>query len=206
MAIGHNRYSTTGLDTATNAQPYVAECRGHLAVAHNGNLVNTTALREKMQEDGAIFQTSSDSEVILHLLAKSKATSIADRVLEALAPLKGAYSIAMATERHLIAARDPHGIRPLCLGQLGDAWIIASESCALDIISARYIRDIEPGEVVVIDENGLRTYFQEQESPKRAHCIFEFIYFSRPDSIIFGDNDAGSASVWRSNSRLMLTS
>ncbi len=188
LAIGHNRYSTTGLDTATNAQPYVAECRGHIAVAHNGNLINTGELRREMQGGGAIFQTSSDSEVILHLIAKSRATSITDRVLEALSPLKGAYSLVMSTERHLIAARDRHGFRPLCLGQLGDAWIIASESCALDIISARYIRDIEPGEVVVIDEHGLRSYFQADATQKRAHCIFEFIYFSRPDSMIFGDN------------------
>ncbi len=188
LAIGHNRYSTTGLDTATNAQPYVAECRGHIAVAHNGNLINTGELRREMQGGGAIFQTSSDSEVILHLIAKSRATSITDRVLEALSPLKGAYSLVMSTERHLIAARDRHGFRPLCLGQLGDAWIIASESCALDIISARYIRDIEPGEVVVIDEHGLRSYFQADATQTRAHCIFEFIYFSRPDSMIFGDN------------------
>ena len=188
LAIGHNRYSTTGGDNANNVQPFVAECRGHIAVAHNGNLVNTTELRSEMQEGGAIFQTSTDSEVILHLIAKSQATTIADRAMDALAKLKGAYSLVMSTERHLIAARDPHGFRPLCLGQLGDAWIIASESCALDIISARYIRDIEPGELVIIDENGLRTYFQENEAEKPAHCIFEFIYFSRPDSMIFGDN------------------
>ncbi|HAA78312.1 TPA: amidophosphoribosyltransferase [Candidatus Latescibacteria bacterium] len=188
LAIGHNRYSTTGSDTATNAQPYVAECRGHIAVAHNGNLVNTAELRSEMQEDGAIFQTSSDSEVILHLIAKSRQTSIGDRVRDAVSRLKGAYSLVMSTEKHLIAARDPYGFRPLCLGQLGDAWIVASESCALDIISARYIRDIEPGELVIIDQNGLRTYFQDEEASRRAHCIFEFIYFSRPDSMIFGDN------------------
>ena len=188
LAIGHNRYSTTGGDSANNVQPFVAECRGHIAVAHNGNLVNTTELRSEMQEGGAIFQTSTDSEVILHLIAKSQATTIADRAMDALAKLKGAYSLVMSTERHLIAARDPHGFRPLCLGQLGDAWIIASESCALDIISARYIRDIEPGELVIIDENGLRTYFQVNKAEKPAHCIFEFIYFSRPDSMIFGDN------------------
>ena len=188
LAIGHNRYSTTGGDSANNVQPFVAECRGHIAVAHNGNLVNTTELRTEMQEGGAIFQTSTDSEVILHLIAKSQATTIADRAMDALAKLKGAYSLVMSTERHLIAARDPHGFRPLCLGQLGDAWVIASESCALDIISARYIRDIEPGELVIIDENGLRTYFQENKAEKPAHCIFEFIYFSRPDSMIFGDN------------------
>jgi amidophosphoribosyltransferase len=188
LAIGHNRYSTTGGDSGTNVQPFVAECRGHIAVAHNGNLINTTSLREEMQEGGAIFQTSTDSEVILHLIAKSQSTSIGDRVMDALSKLKGAYSLIMSTERHLIAARDPHGFRPLCLGQLGDAWIIASESCALDIINARYIRDIEPGELVIIDENGLRTCFQEEQAEKRAHCIFEFVYFSRPDSMIFGDN------------------
>lgn len=187
LAIGHNRYSTTGLDTPNNAQPFTAECRGSFAVAHNGNLVNTGDLRRSMQENGAIFQTSSDSELILHLIARSSADGIVGRVTEALQQIRGAFSLALATERHLIAARDPHGFRPLCLGQLGDAWVVASESCALDIISARYIRDIEPGELVIVDENGLRTYFP-LESDRHAHCIFEFIYFSRPDSIIFGDN------------------
>ncbi len=188
LAIGHNRYSTTGSDTPFNAQPFVAECRdGYIAVAHNGNLINAAHLRRRMQEDGAIFQTSSDSEIILHLIARSKQAHIADRVADALQHIRGAYSLVLSTEDRLFAIRDPHGFRPLCLGQLGDAWVVASESCALDIISARYIRDIEPGELVVIDAHGLRT-FSPCEVDKHAFCIFEYIYFSRPDSIIFGDN------------------
>ena len=188
LAIGHNRYSTTGSDNLCNAQPFVAQCRdGYVAVAHNGNLTNTSALRTHMQEDGAIFQTTTDSELVLHLIARSKAAHIVDRVTESLRQLNGAYSLVLATEGRLLAARDPYGFRPLCLGQLGDAWIIASESCALDIISARYIRDIEPGELIVIDENGLRT-FTPTKSDRHAFCVFEYIYFSRPDSIIFGEN------------------
>ncbi|MBT3604073.1 MAG: amidophosphoribosyltransferase, partial [Candidatus Latescibacteria bacterium] len=188
LAIGHNRYSTTGSDNIVNAQPFVAECRdGSIAVAHNGNLTNTADLRSSMQETGAIFQTTTDSELILHLIARSPEPEISNRVADALKQIQGAYSLVFATENKLIAARDPHGFRPLCLGQLGDAWVVASESCALDIISARYIRDIEPGELVVIDENGLRTHtFASVE--KKAFCIFEYIYFSRPDSLIFGDN------------------
>jgi amidophosphoribosyltransferase len=188
LAIGHNRYSTTGSDTIVNAQPFVAECRdGSIAVAHNGNLTNTARLRSDMQETGAIFQTTTDSEIILHLIARSPELQIVNRVADALKQIQGAYSLVFATENKLLVARDPHGFRPLCLGQLGDAWVVASESCALDIISARYIRDIEPGELLVIDENGLRTYtFATVE--KKAFCIFEYIYFSRPDSLIFGDN------------------
>jgi amidophosphoribosyltransferase len=157
LCLGHNRYSTTGSDTPKNAQPFAAECRGHIAVAHNGNLTNTAPLRREMQSEGAIFQTSTDSEVILHLIARAKGTIL-----------------------------ERHGFRPLCLGRLGEAWVVASESCALDIISARYIRDIEPGELVLIDENGLRSSFPFPQTPN-AYCIFEFIYFSRPDSIIFGE-------------------
>ncbi len=187
LAIGHNRYSTTGSDTLSNSQPFLAECRdGYIAVAHNGNLTNTSQLRSQMQEDGAIFQTTTDSELILHLIARSKEEHIVDRVIDALQYIQGAYCFALCTEDKLLAVRDPHGFRPLCLGQLGDSWIIASESCALDIISARYIRDIEPGELVVIDANGLRT-FSPFEVQRHAFCIFEYIYFSRPDSIIFGD-------------------
>jgi amidophosphoribosyltransferase len=188
LAIGHNRYSTTGSDNIVNAQPFVAQCRdGSVAVAHNGNLTNTAQLRKAMQATGAIFQTTTDSELILHLIARSPEQRIADRIMEALRQIEGAYSLVLATETRLMAARDPHGFRPLCLGQLGDSWVIASESCALDIISARYIRDIEPGELLIIDANGLRTYtFAEVE--RKAFCIFEYIYFSRPDSLIFGDN------------------
>lgn len=187
LAIGHNRYSTTGADTSFNAQPFVAECRdGYIAVAHNGNLTNAVQLRRQMQKNGAIFQTTSDSEIILHLIARSKQAQTANRIAEALQYIQGAYSLVLSTEDKLFIVRDPYGFRPLCLGRLGDAWIAASESCALDIISARYIRDIEPGELVVIDTHGLRT-FSPCESVKYSFCIFEHIYFSRPDSIIFGD-------------------
>lgn len=188
LAIGHNRYSTTGSDTLSNSQPFIAQFRqGSIAVAHNGNLINTIQLREELEEEGAIFQTTSDSEIVLHLIARARKASIVDRIRDALAQVRGAFSLLLCTEQKLIAARDPYGFRPLCLGRLGDAWVIASESCALDIISARYIRDIEPGELVVVDENGLRT-ISPFESVRHAFCIFEYIYFSRPDSIIFGDN------------------
>ena len=188
LSIGHNRYSTTGSDSLCNAQPFVAQCRdGYIAVAHNGNLTNTSPLRTRMQDEGAIFQTTTDSELVLHLIARSRASHIVDRVTETLKQIQGAYSLVLSTENQLLAARDPYGFRPLCLGQLGDAWIVASESCALDIISARYIRDIEPGELIVIDANGLRT-FTPTEASRHAFCVFEYIYFSRPDSIIFGDN------------------
>jgi amidophosphoribosyltransferase len=188
LAIGHNRYSTTGSDTLSNAQPFEAECRdGYIAVAHNGNLVNTSELRRQMQEHGAIFRTTTDSEIILHLIARSREEPVADRVIEALRQIKGAYSLVLATEDKVLAARDPCGFRPLCLGRIDQAWVLASESCALDIISARYIRDIEPGELVVVDANGLRTY-SPLPTTEYAFCIFEYIYFSRPDSIIFGDN------------------
>ena len=188
LAIGHNRYSTTGSDNIVNAQPFVAQCRdGYVAVAHNGNLTNTAQLRTHMQSTGSIFQTTTDSELILHLIARSAENRIADRTIDALRQIEGAYSLVFATENCVMAARDPHGFRPLCLGQLGDSWVVASESCALDIISARYIRDIEPGELLIIDEHGLRTYtFAEVD--RHAFCIFEYIYFSRPDSMIFGDN------------------
>ena len=188
LAIGHNRYSTTGSDNIKNAQPFVAECRdAHLAIAHNGNLTNTRELRTTMQVNGSIFQTTTDSELILHLIARSSEEEMVDRVSDALRQIQGAYSLVLCTQDKLFAARDPYGFRPLCLGQLGDAWVLASESCALDIIAARYIRDIEPGELVVIDANGLRTYMP-CEPQRHAFCIFEYIYFSRPDSIIFGDN------------------
>ena len=187
LAIGHNRYSTTGSDTLSNSQPLVAECRdGTIAVAHNGNLVNTGQLRGGMQQQGAIFQTTTDSEIILHLVARSPEEDIVERIVDALQQVSGAYALLMCTEDKLIAARDPFGFRPLCLGKLGDTWVVASESCALDIISARYIRDVEPGELLVIDANGLHS-LSPSEPGRYAFCIFEYIYFSRPDSIIFND-------------------
>ncbi|MBI2505846.1 MAG: amidophosphoribosyltransferase [Candidatus Latescibacteria bacterium] len=188
LAIGHNRYSTTGGDSLCNAQPFLAECRDcYVALAHNGNLVNTVPLRRRMQQSGALFQTTTDSEVLVHLIARSQEEQVEDRIIDALSQAKGAYALVIATQDSLMAARDPLGFRPLCLGQLGDSWVVASESCALDMVSARYLRDVEPGEVVVIDRGGLRS-LKPWPKTQHAFCVFEFIYFSRPDSIIFGDN------------------
>ena len=184
-AIGHNRYSTTGSSGLINAQPLLIQFKaGQIAAAHNGNLVNARELRRTMEEKGSIFQTTSDSEIVLHLIARSEKKSIEEMIIESLLPLEGAYCFVFLTPSKLIAARDPYGFRPLCLGKSGDAMIVASESCALDIIGAEYIRDIEPGEVVIIDEDGITSRYLP-EARKKALCVFEYIYFSRPDSIIF---------------------
>jgi len=188
LAIGHNRYSTTGSSELCNAQPFLAECRDcYVALAHNGNLVNAVSLRRQLQQTGALFQTTTDSEVLVHLIAHSQEEEVTDRIIEALSQAKGAYALLIATQDRLIAARDPLGFRPLCLGQFGNAWAVASESCALDVVSARYLRDVEPGEIMVIDQQGFRS-FKPWPETRRAFCVFEYIYFSRPDSIIFGDN------------------
>jgi amidophosphoribosyltransferase len=187
-AIGHNRYSTTGSTTLKNCQPLVVEyARGGLAVAHNGNLVNFDELREQLESSGSIFQSSSDSEVIIHLVAASRAATVAERVIDALAQVRGAYSLAFLTEHEMIAARDPFGFRPLVIGKLHDATVIASETCALDLVRAEYVREVEPGEVVVIDENGMRSFKPFSPSPHKR-CIFEYVYFSRPDSLLYGRN------------------
>jgi amidophosphoribosyltransferase len=194
VAIGHNRYSTTGSDNLENIQPFMVNYRdGQLAVAHNGNLTNTRALRHRLELEGTIFQTSTDTEVILHLTARSKAETPEDRIMDALNTVRGAYSLVMLHGETLIAARDPHGFRPLCLGRLGDAWVVASETCALDIIQAEYVRDIEPGEVLFfdrrMDSTGEPLRRRLDFSPEKYHhCIFEYIYFSRPDSKVFGEN------------------
>ncbi|HPA15279.1 MAG TPA: amidophosphoribosyltransferase [Desulfobacterales bacterium] len=186
-AIGHNRYSTTGLSGIMNAQPILIQFKkGQIAAAHNGNLVNAFHLRKFMEETGSIFQTTSDSEIVLHLIARSTESSVEEMILDALSRLDGAYCFIFLTPSKLIAARDPYGFRPLCLGRAGNAFIIASESCALDIINAEYIRSIEPGEVVIIDSAGI-TSKKLPAAPRNAFCIFEYIYFSRPDSIIFGE-------------------
>jgi len=187
-AIGHVRYSTTGSSHLQNAQPIqVASHRGAAALAHNGNLVNAHTLRHRMEREGSIFSTTSDSEVILHLIARSQAPSMEEAVAEALAQVRGAYSLVLLTRDRLIAARDPHGFRPLCLGRVQDSYVIASESCALDIIGGVYLRDVEPGELVVIDENGLLSH-RPAVPATPTHCVFEHIYFSRPDSRVFGAN------------------
>lgn len=188
LAIGHNRYSTTGVNHIKNVQPFLIKCsKGRLAIAHNGNLINTDAIREKLEKKGSIFQTTSDTEVILHLIAGTGKLPLVRAIIKSLRQLKGAYSLVLATPGDLIAARDPFGVRPLCIGKTGKAWVVASETCALDLINARYVRDVEPGELVVINEKGLKS-FKFAEARRQALCIFEFVYFSRPDSYIFGKN------------------
>jgi amidophosphoribosyltransferase len=192
LAIGHNRYSTAGSSILKNVQPIVANFSlGSLALGHNGNLVNAGELRKSLEDDGAIFQSTSDSEVIVHLIAHSKAESFHERVIQALKQVSGAFSLLILRENELIAARDPYGVRPLCLGQVDGAYVVASETCALDLISAKYIRDIEPGEIVIINDQGIISHKALSVS-RKAFCIFEFIYFSRPDSYIFGWQNVNS--------------
>jgi amidophosphoribosyltransferase len=188
MAIGHNRYSTAGSTVLHNAQPFVVSAKhGLVAVSHNGNFINSRALRKKLEDEGSIFQTTSDTEVILHLMAKSSATDIIGRLKDTFRQLKGAYSLVLMTRNKLIAVRDPRGWRPLNLGKKDQTWLIASETCAFDLLEAEYVREVEPGEIVMIDHEGLRTD-SLGERAERAACIFEFVYFSRPDSKIFDEN------------------
>jgi amidophosphoribosyltransferase len=185
-AIGHVRYSTTGETALRNVQPLFAELEaGGLAVAHNGNLTNGLTLRRELIRGGAICQSTTDTEVVLLLAARSRRSKIVDRFVEALAEIEGAYALVALTNKKLIGARDPLGIRPLVLGELDDCPILCSETCALDIIGARFIRDIENGEVVVIDAEGVKSFFPSPRMPARP-CIFEYIYFARPDSIVHG--------------------
>src|SRR5208283_1443299 len=187
-AIGHNRYSTTGSTSLKNCQPLVVEyAHGGLALAHNGNIVNFQQLRERLEGSGSIFQSSSDSELIIHLIAGSRAGDLPARVAEALAQVRGAYSMAILTEQCMIAARDPYGFRPLVIGKLNDAIIVASETCALDLVRAELVREIEPGEIVVIDDQGIRSFRPFASAPAKR-CIFEYVYFARPDSFHFGRN------------------
>jgi amidophosphoribosyltransferase len=185
-AIGHVRYSTSGDTVATNAQPYLIEChRGPIAVGHNGNLVNAGILRQELEAAGSIFQSTSDTEVILHLYARSHRERLEDAIAASLYKVMGAFSLLFLTPEALVAARDPWGFRPLVLGKLGAATVIASETCALDLIDAVYVREVEPGEVVVIDQQGLRSFKPFPPEPT-AHCVFEHVYFARPDSLVFG--------------------
>jgi amidophosphoribosyltransferase len=195
LAIGHTRYSTTGSSNLKNAQPLVAQtARGHIAVAHNGNLINAPQLRAELEARGAIFQTSVDSEIVLHLLAQPSEKDAAAALAERLARLEGAYSLTMLCENRLIGARDPFGFRPLCLGKLGDAWILASENCALSLIHAEFVREIEAGEVIFIGPDGVKSQKIPQKIASKPHrnafCVFEFVYFARPDSHFFGKNVA----------------
>ena len=187
IAIGHNRYSTTGVSTIENAQPFsVVYAHGSLAVAHNGNLVNAPERRSDLQSRGAIFQTTSDTEVIVHLISWARKREFVDAIIHALSKVRGAFSALLTNGTELVAARDTCGFRPLSLGRLGDSYVFASESCAFDIIDAEFEREVEPGEVVVVNRDGLHSFFPFKKT-RLAHCIFEFIYFCRPDSFAFGE-------------------
>jgi amidophosphoribosyltransferase len=187
IAIGHNRYSTTGSSRADNAQPIVVEGpAGRLALGHNGNIVNVRELRQQLEEQGYTFTTTTDSEIIAYLILSSTRKTLAERIRHAMKRLVGAYSLVLLTEDALYGVRDPLGVRPLCLGKINGGWVLSSESCALDHIGAQFIRDVEPGEIVVINTKGLRSYKDRRNTTKRGLCIFEYIYFARPDSMISG--------------------
>ncbi len=187
-AIGHNRYSTAGGSAPRNIQPMFADLTGGgIAIGHNGNLTNARKLRTELVREGAIFQSTSDTEVIIHLAARSTYRPIVDKLVDALKQVEGAYSLIAMTPKKLIGVRDPWGVRPLVLGKLDGASILASETCALDIIGAEFVRDVEPGEIVVVTKDGIESYFPFKKQPSRF-CIFEYIYFSRPDSVVEGRN------------------
>lgn len=188
LAIGHTRYSTTGSSLLKNAQPLQVDySRGAIAIAHNGNLINALLLRDQMEANGSIFQTTIDSEVILHLLADPQYARFEQSLVEAVKKLRGAFSLVILREDMLIGIRDPNGFRPLVIGKLGDSTLLVSETCALDLLGAKFIREVEPGEVVFINRSGIRSVkpFASQDS---SHCIFEHVYFARPDSIVFGES------------------
>lgn len=186
IAIGHVRYSTTGSTSIKNAQPLSAEyLRGSVSLVHNGNLVNAHILRNNLEASGSIFQSTSDSEVIIHLIAKSKKTDFEDTVIDALTQIQGSYAILIMNENELIAARDPYGIRPLSMAKIDNGFVFSSETCAFDLIGAQFIRDIEPGEIVIINDNGITSVFPHPKT-RHAFCVFEFIYYARPDSFMFG--------------------
>jgi amidophosphoribosyltransferase len=185
-AIGHVRYSTAGSSQLSNAQPFLIDCaHGQIAIGHNGNLINAQELRDELVSQGSIFQSTSDTEVVLHLYARSRARTIEEAVVEAVSQGRGAFSFVLLTRDRLIAVRDPHGFRPLALGRLGDALVVCSETCAMDLIGATYMRDIEPGEVLVISAEGMKS-LKPFAPAKLAHCVFEHVYFARPDSYVFG--------------------
>ena len=187
-AIGHVRYSTAGSSDIRNAQPFAVDyARGSVSVAHNGNLTNASLIRSQLESEGSIFQSTSDTEVIIHLIARSKAKTFVERTIQALKQVEGSYSLVFLTDKELVAARDPKGFRPLVLGALKDSPVIASETCALDLINAEFVREIEPGEIIVFHEGGMESYKPFPQTT-HAYCIFEFIYFARPDSHIFDRN------------------
>lgn len=189
LAVGHVRYSTTGSSQLKNAQPILATCRhGMVAVAHNGNLVNAQSVRGELEAQGSIFSTSTDTEVVVHLIARAS-DDLVEATAEALGRLSGAYSLVIMNERELLGIRDPHGLRPLSLGKLGPTWVLASETCAFDLIEAKFVRDLAPGEFLHITEHGTKSYFP-LPATLPAQCIFEYVYFARPDSVLFGQNVA----------------
>ncbi|MBX7255771.1 MAG: amidophosphoribosyltransferase [Candidatus Hydrogenedentes bacterium] len=186
IAIGHVRYSTFGTSVLKNVQPLMRDYKGgSIALAHNGNLTNAAQLREELENEGRIFQSSTDTEVVIHLVAKSQETQFVDSIVDALNRVVGAYCILATNGEDIVAVRDPHGFRPLWIGRLGDATVFASESCALDIIDAEPVREVEPGEVIVINREGMRSFKPFAKAPLRP-CIFEFVYVARPDSVVFG--------------------
>jgi len=187
MAIGHTRYSTMGSSHMRNAQPLTVDCsRGQIAIAHNGNLTNAAQLRDELERRGSIFQTTVDSEIILHLMAQPGTSGQENTLAQAVRRIEGAYSLVVMTEQELIGVRDPHGFRPLSIGKVGDAYVLASETCAFDLIHAEFVRDVDPGEIVIIGKDGLTSVQAFPEQQRRALCIFEFVYFTRPDSRIAG--------------------
>jgi len=186
-AIGHVRYSTTGSSSPENAQPIMVNCsRGQIAIAHNGNLVNANILRDELEAYGSIFQTTVDSEIILHLMAQPKHGNRENNLLHAMGRVHGAYSLVILGENEMIGVRDPHGFRPLSIGKLDDAYVLSSETCAFDLIHAKFIRDVEPGEIVIIDKDGLRSVKMDVPGARQALCVFEYVYFARPDSSLEG--------------------
>ncbi len=186
VAIGHTRYSTAGDTSLMNAQPVVIDCnKGKLALGHNGNLTNALEVRRRLEHRGSIFQSTSDTEVIVHLIARSSSRNLSGAIADALNQVEGAYSLLLLTRDEIYAIRDPRGFRPLCLGRLNGAWVAASETCAFDLIDAEYVREVEPGEMVRISRSGLESIRFAPEKPHQ-YCIFEHVYFARPDSVVFG--------------------
>ncbi|HZR17039.1 MAG TPA: amidophosphoribosyltransferase [Verrucomicrobiae bacterium] len=189
IAIGHTRYSTTGSSHLKNAQPLIVDCaRGQIAIAHNGNLTNAGRLRDELEAKGSIFSTTVDSEIILHLMAQPPKNGNKSSLVDTIRRIEGAYSLVIMTENELIGVRDPHGFRPLCLGRIDEGWVLASETCALDLIHAKFVRDVQPGEIVAINDKGVTSLQAFPEQQRRAFCIFEYVYFARPDSSIANRN------------------
>ncbi|MBL7048719.1 MAG: amidophosphoribosyltransferase [Nitrospira sp.] len=189
IAIGHNRYSTAGTSSLKNVQPIMVNYSlGSLAIAHNGNLVNAIELRTELESRGAIFQSTADSEVIIHLIASSREDTLHDRLIDAVSRISGAYSLLLMTENEMVAIRDPFGFRPLSIGMLDGAYVVASETCAFDLVGAKFVRDVEPGEMIIINDEGMQSV-RAVPSPRHAFCVFECIYFARPDSNVFGNQN-----------------